>query len=305
MNLRNKIFLTIGAVIRSLPRIRGKVRFGLFSYKMLDLRKEPFVINASLFEETLTFRLNLNCAHERMAYLMGQYESETSAFLTELFKGGSFLDVGANIGLITLPFVERTKGKTSSLKPYVYAVEALPINYRALCENIELNSFGTFVAPLNIGLGEREAEVFIEIEGNDSRATGTANIKPSDHNFTKIPLHIKSVDQMVEEGQLPADISLIKIDTDGYDYEVLKGARKLLAKNRCLVFAELSEHCMKWHGYGIKEVVRYLKTVDYETWQMTKKKPMKFKRYEGPNDYGETCLLVPLEITGKFKKYLL
>lgn len=305
MNLRNKVFLNIGAVIRSLPRIRGKVRFGLFCYTMLDLGKKPFVINASLFEEALDFRLNLNCAHERMAYLMGQYESETSSFLANLFKGGSFLDVGANIGLITLPFVERTKGKTSSLKPYVYAVEALPINYTALCENIALNSFGTFVAPLNVGLGEREAEVFIEIEGNDPRATGTANIKPDNHNFTKIPLRIKSVDQMVEEGQLPADISLIKIDTDGYDYEVLKGARKLLAKNRCLVFAELSEHCMKWHGYGIKEVVRYLKTLDYETWQMAKNKRMKFRRYESSNDYGETCLLVPSEITGELERFLL
>lgn len=305
MNLFQTSFLLLGKFIRILPRVRGKVALGNYYYEFLSRRQpEAFAVQTTLFREGLIFKLDLDCAHERMAYLMGQYEEETTFFLEELWQGGTLLDVGANIGLISIPFTARTKEKEHSLKTFVYAIEALPSNFQALTTNIELNNLGDAIVPINIGLGAQDAEVFIQIEGDDPNRTGTANILPCTRDFVKIPLNVRSIDTMIEEGQLPADISLIKIDTDGYDFEVLKGAGRLLSSKRPLVFAEMSETCLNWHGYGISEVTSYLARSDYEVWPLVGFGPPPRFTSHIDADYQINCLLVPQERRTELGRYL-
>jgi FkbM family methyltransferase len=305
MNLFQTSFLLLGRIIRSLPRVRGKVAVGNYYYEFFGRRQaEAFSVQTTLFRDNLNFKLDLDCAHERMAYLMGQYEEETVLFLDELWKGGTLLDVGANIGLISIPFAARAKQREGSLKAFVYAVEALPSNFRALTANIELNKLLEAVVPINIGLGAEEADVFIQIEGDDQRRTGTANILPSARDFVKIPLKLKAIDKMIEEGLLPGDISLIKIDTDGYDFEVLKGAVRLLNNERPLVLAELSEYCLNWHGYGIREVASYLNRSDYDVWPFVSFGPPARLMSHIDDDYQINCLLVPQERRTELGRYL-
>ena len=305
MNLFQTSFLLLGRFIRMLPRVRGKVALGNYYYKFFSRRQpEAFAVQTTLFREGLTFRLDLDCAHERMAYLMGQYEEKEVFLLEELWKSGTLLDVGANIGLISIPFATRAKEKQRSLKRFVYAIEALPSNFQALTTNIELNKLGDAIVPINIGLGAQDADVFIQIEGDDPNKTGTANILPSARDFVKIPLKLRSIDMLIEEGLLPDDISLIKIDTDGYDFEVLKGAGRLLSSNRPLVFAEMSEYCLNWHGYGIREVITHLAQIDYEVWPLVGVGPPSTFTSHIAADYEINCLLVPQERTPELSRYL-
>jgi FkbM family methyltransferase len=305
MNLFQTSFLLLGKFIRILPRVRGKVALGNYYYKFFSRRQpQAFAVQATLFREGLIFKLDLDCAHERMAYLMGQYEQETVFLLEELWRGGKLLDVGANIGLIAIPFTARAKEKQRSLKRFVYAIEAMPSNFQALHKNIELNNLGDAVVPINVGLGAQDAEVFIQIEGDDPNKTGTANILPSALDFVKVPLKLRSIDTMIEEGLLPDDISLIKIDTDGYDFEVLKGAARLLSSNRPLVFAEMSEYCLNWHGYGIREVASYLARSDYEVWPLVGFGPPTTFSSHIDADYEINCLLVPQERRPELSRYL-
>ena len=304
MNLFQTSFLLLGRIIRSLPRVRGKVALGNYYYKFFGRRQaKAFSVQTTLFRERLTFKLDLDCAHERMAYLVGQYEEETVLLLEELWMGGTLLDVGANVGLISIPFAAKAKQR-EALKTLVYAIEALPSNFQALNTNIELNKLGDAIVPINIGLGAQDADVFIEIEGDDQSRTGTANVLPSGRDFVKIPLKVKAIDTMIEEGSLPDDISLIKIDTDGYDFEILKGAVRLLNSRRPLVLAELSEYCLNWHGYGIREVASYLARSDYEVWPLVDfGPPPRFTTHINP-DYQINCLLVPQERGAKLARYL-
>jgi FkbM family methyltransferase len=305
MNLFQTSFLFLGKFIRILPRVRGKVALGNYYYKFFSRRQpESFAVQTTLFGEGLIFKLDLDCAHERMAYLMGQYEEETVSLLEELWKGGTLLDVGANIGLISIPFTARAKEKQRSLKRFVYAIEALPSNFQALITNIGLNKLEDAIVPINIGLGAQDADVFIEIEGDDPRKTGTANILPSARDFVKIPLKLRPIDTLIEEGLLPDDISLIKIDTDGYDFEVLKGAGRLLRSNRPLVFAEMSQYCLNWHGYGISEVTSYLARIDYGVWPLVGFGPPARFTSHIDADYQINCLLVPQERRTEFVGYL-
>lgn len=295
MIVRQNLFLLIGDLIRAIPRIRGKVRLGHTCYRWLRLAAAPFTFETTLFPEKLRFLLSMNCAHERMAYLMNAYEDETSRFLADLFQGGAMLDVGANIGLIALPFAVRSRHQANTGTPHVIAVEALPSNFEVLRHNIERNTLGESISAMNIGLGARSDNVFIQIEGDDPVMTGTANILPSGRDFKKIPLQIHAIDALIGEGRLPRDISLIKIDTDGWDFEILKGAEKMLREGRPLVYAELMEHCLNWHGYGIAEVIAFMKNLDYQTWVCKSLNPPNFKPMSGGDAYTKDCLLVPNE----------
>jgi len=219
-----------------------------------------------------------------------------------LWHGGTFLDIGANIGLISLPIAARLKAPTNSPGSFVYAVEAMPSNFLSLCTNISLNKLDRLIVPINVGVGAEEGETSIQIEGDDPERTGTANILPSVSCLT-MPLKIRPIDLLVAERQLPGDISLIKIDTDGYDFEVLKGAQKLLRENRPLIYAELDEHCLSWHGYGIKEVRAYLDGIDYYVWPVKSMSPPRFSSTVSA-EYKMNCMVVPKERANDFAHYL-
>ncbi len=209
-------FLQIGKMIRTLPKVRGKVRLGQLCFNLANRKpSEPFVVEAPLFPEGLRFQLNLDCAHERMAYLMGQYEEETISLLASLWSGGAFLDVGANVGLISVPFTSRIAKATKTTNKFVYAIEALSTNYRALCTNIELNNLDHLIVPINMGLGAEDKEVQIHVEGDNFQRTGTANILPDTFAGVRTAIDIRSIDTLIRKGLLPEDITLMKIDTDG------------------------------------------------------------------------------------------
>lgn len=287
-----RAFLGVAEVIRALPRIRGKVRLGLALYRWANPRNEDFVIETTLFRSRLRFTLHLTSAHERMAYLMGQYEEPTGELLAAMWTHGAIVDVGANIGLIALPtakLMERA-GVT------VYALEALPSNFAALAQNVESNALRELVVPLPIALGSDDgAQVSIQIEGNDPGRTGTANILPERFQFEKIPLSLRTLDALVAEGTIPRDIGIIKIDTDGYDLEVLLGAEGVLREARPTVLAELSGHCMAWHGQKHHDVARFLATVGYELWVPRSYGSLDFVPYDPSTEPPLDCLALPLE----------
>jgi FkbM family methyltransferase len=279
------------------------VRFGLFCFRIFNHKKRDFVIQAELFPEKLTFELNLNCGHERMAYLMGHYENETSSTLAELYQGGTVLDVGANIGLISIPLAMRIGGNTSDSDATIYSFEPIESNFESLRRNVKLNNLNGSVIPLKKGLGNKDTQVFIQLEGDDLKRTGTANILPLERDFVRIPIQITSIDRLIVDGDLPVNVSLMKIDTDGYDFEVIKGAKRLLQESRPIVLAELNEHCMNWHGYGIREVMTFLEGINYEIWAMNSSRPQNSKRLFDPIKHAGDCLLIPSEKSFELREH--
>lgn len=295
MDIRKAIFLAAGELIRSAPAIRGKVRLGQILFRLLRLPNRDLPIDTRLFPECLPFRLNLRCAHERMAYLMGQYEEATSRFLASIFRGGVFLDIGANIGLIAIPFVARTLEGRAGAEAYVYAIEALPSNFRALCGNVAANAMGESVRCLNVGLGAAVGPVSIQIEGDDPAYTGTANILPSGFEFNKIPLQLDTLDNLIATDRVPRAVTLIKIDTDGYDFEILKGAPNMLQTIRPVILAELAETCLGWHGQNLADVAEFLHRFDYELWLVTSLQPPRLRPFVRGVRHLQDCLLIPAE----------
>lgn len=126
-----------------------------------------------------------------------------------------FIDVGANVGGFSV--------KMARYFRKVYAYEPQPFNFEGLKRNIELNEIENVVAH-NIAVGNKhQAKVSMDNFG------GGAKIKDYAGDITMIRLD----DVFFAEG-----VSIIKIDTEGHEEQVIRGAFKLINEQKPLLLIE-------------------------------------------------------------------
>lgn len=143
-------------------------------------------------------------------------------FLKEKYNKDSlnFLDVGANIGDTVLNI-----GDNKNKYLLVEGVE----NYYSLIDK-NLKDFDYFLERTFVG--EKSESTFSKKLDLDH---GTGKII---FGSTSVPLSVSTIDTIVEKHSFTPDV--LKIDTDGYDFAVLRGGVGVLAKNKPLVFFEWS-----------------------------------------------------------------
>ena len=128
-----------------------------------------------------------------------------------------FYDIGANIGVYSILSSAEIGAKT-------YAIEPIPSTFSFLEDNININKCNDIVTLLNIGLSNKEGEMFF-----------TSNLDTINHvindfnNFSNNNLKIK-VDTLdnISIKDIP---SFIKLDVEGFEMPVLEGAYNVLKNN--------------------------------------------------------------------------
>jgi FkbM family methyltransferase len=151
--------------------------------------------------------------------LYGEYsESEVAVLRAFLRPGDTALDIGANIGDLTLPMA-RIVGDSGR----VYAVESHIDNYHVLCANMALNGI-EHVRPINCFIGDRAD---IDTAGRWGRFGFVSERWGAD---------IVAVDDLDLK-----TCALMKIDVDGKELEVLRSASRLIAAARPILYFENDE----------------------------------------------------------------
>jgi FkbM family methyltransferase len=279
-----QLFRRFAAQWRKLPNFRGKVRIAKELKTKLGLDNHHIIETVNLsIPARYCATLDLHSWHEFVTFVDGTFEEGTVRFLTKCYDGsGCFLDIGANIGLISLPFANLVDPSNSSESPFIFCVEAVRSNYERLLDNIKLNRRDKAVVAIGEGVGDCQKSIEIQVEGNltDAAGTGTANILAdgTDYPCERIKLTITTLDKLIEIGKIPDNCSLIKIDVDGYDLFVLQGAKKLLSSSRPIIFGEFNSHCLAWHGHSHRNVAEYVKEFDYDVF------------WKSPDDWEFFCL---------------
>lgn len=301
------VFILAAGLCRKLPAFRGRNRLFLMLYKILGLKNKHIHVNAQL-ESPVSFRANLDLHSwlQRLAFLTGSYESDAVTFLHRLHSSqdsrGCMLDIGANIGLISIPFALMSQSQMQN-KIKVISVEAVPDNLKALTENITLNSLQSSIKVIGTALGDTSKTIEIQVEGDlaSGEGTGTANILPdgSDFRCVRQKLELKTMDSLLDIGELPEDCSVVKIDTDGYDLKIFQGGVRFLHQNRPVIFGEFATHCMSWHKQSIRDVVDFASQNNYLVYQRVSGS-WKFSTLIKPDIFQQDLLLVPIENKEKF-----
>lgn len=175
----------------------------------------------------------------------GLDDFEEMAFLLHFLKSEDlFIDVGANVGVYSLIASGICRSKS-------IAIEPIPLTFDKLKANIKLNGLEKLVECQNVGLGPEEAVLNFTILPNsvwNHVAENTGSPGTSQIPVTTLPL-----DLLLTNGKRP---TMIKIDVEGYEMAILKGAKKSLEDEKCkAIIVELNGSGEK---YGYKDEQVYL-----------------------------------------------
>ncbi|MDZ4814527.1 MAG: FkbM family methyltransferase [Pseudomonadota bacterium] len=303
VEFRSWLFVTIARLSAHLPAFRGRTRAFLLLYTLLGLNGHKLVVETQLRRPIrFSARLDIQSWLQRVAFLTGEYEGNTVTFLHRVWQGrggrGYLLDVGANVGMISVPFALIARDSMQR-RPVVIAVEAVPDNAAALTTNIALNRLEDSVQVIGTALGDEEKSIRIQVEGDlaAGEGSGTANILPDGSTYGCVAqtLRLLTLDGLLAAGKIGPDCTVIKIDTDGYDLKVVQGGAALLASGRPIVYGEFSAHCMQWHHQTIDDVRRFAEKLNYAL-LFRQDSRMRFSDLPPVAGYSQDVLLVPNEL---------
>jgi FkbM family methyltransferase len=155
---------------------------------------------------------------ERCLIYDGVYEGVTTSVLKKYLKPDmTFVDVGANIGYYTLLGARRGG--------LVYAFEPEEKNFKDLIGNTRRNNF-TNVIPLQKAVGSECGSVTLYVSSEESGEHSVV-LKRHCNEMRKI--------EMVTLDRTVSHVDILKIDTEGNDYNVLLGAKRLLENCSLLI----------------------------------------------------------------------
>lgn len=159
------------------------------------------------------------------------YEPDTRLVVQRLvLPGDSCIDVGANVGGITF-YLAASSGATGR----VLAFEPAPNTFARLCRNIGLNPELTDrVVPVQAGLAERPGELRLV---EDQTVPGNAALFEA--GGVRVP--VATLDHAVADYAL-ARVDFVKIDVEGMEYEVLRGAVASLKTFMPVLYFETMTH---------------------------------------------------------------
>ena len=148
--------------------------------------------------------------------------------------GSLAVDCGANIGIITSQLCERVgpTGKVLAIEP----VAANAARLRWLQSHNDLTQLE--VAELAVGATAGSATLGLAAEGR----SGWASITKSWDVASTCEVEVRPLDELVERlGPARPAVSFVKIDVEGFEFEVLDGAAGVLEQDRPLVYCEFND----------------------------------------------------------------
>ena len=175
---------------------------------------------------------------------LGSYEQEKQElFAASLREKDVVYDIGANVGFYTL-LASGCVGDAGR----VYAFEPLPRNISFLKAHLNLNSIQN-VQVFELALSDLNGE------GTFDEASNCSMGRLSNSGSLKVPT--ATIDTLIAERRI-AGPSVIKIDVEGAEAKVLKGARSMLEQHRPRIF--LATHGPEVH----EECCEFLQSLSYQ-----------------------------------------
>ena len=165
--------------------------------------------------------------------------------------GDRVFDVGANIGTVTLALADAVgpQGRVIALEPH-------PQIFAFLEDNLALNRVGHHVTALNMALGAEDGHVGFSNLSDDSQN----HIVAGAAGAVEIPL--RPLDKVAPDGP----IRLIKIDVEGYEPEVLRGASEVLGRSEIL-YVECIAQLLKRFGSDEAQLVDLIERHGFRIYQ--------------------------------------
>jgi FkbM family methyltransferase len=281
------------ALIRS-TQTKLKIANWLYRFVKLIYRDNIQVIT----RKGITIEADLREGLDLSMFIFGDFQSHIykSPYLN-VPSDAVIFDVGGNIGILSLFFAQKVpKGQVHAFEPTHFALKKFKRNVGlnpSLLDRITLNhcfvSSKSETAPAITafsswrvdGLSAAEGPIHEVHKGEAMDTSGVPSV---------------TIDEYCERNQIEK-LSLIKIDTDGHEIDVLRGARKSIMKFKPFIVFELCGYLMEERNLTIDDYTDFFESVQYKMYDETKKNEITKNNHKRilPQDGGIDAMAFPVE----------
>jgi len=208
-----------------------------------------------------------------------------------LQPGMIVFDIGANQGLYSL-LASRYVGSEGR----VYAFEPASTEFAKLKRNILANGGSNVILEHSaVGSYEGNTEFYLCLSGRgsySSRRPPAEDVRKAAKQRVQVPM--VTLDRYFAENHL-SSCDFIKVDVEGGERDVLRGAAHVLTHQRPLVMCELADiRTLQW-GYSADEIYCMLKDFRYEWYRLSEGGRLTPAETRNSDPDGENLIAVPLE----------
>lgn len=221
----------------------------------------------------------------------GYWEQHLSKMICRFVKEDSlFLDIGANIGYHCL-YTASEHPKTTCM-----AFEPHPVICEQLNTNLACNDFANMIVH-NLAVGDKSGTIDFYMQSEQCYNRGLSGVKYYNDigsDFNKIEVPVVALDDFLADKD-QRRVSTIKIDTQGFEYNVLLGATRTIEKSQPIIFFE-------FHDYSVYHLENCFKLLP--GYQIYKFQPFsgEIRRFDQPDPayYEQDLLCVPASLASEF-----
>ena len=222
-------------------------------YKMI--KNKNIVVKGKIKYSNSKILLDIGDFIQYYIFMDGAYEVESLDFIASLVEGKIFIDIGANVGNYPLSLHKKAKR--------IYAFEASKNNLHFFTENIRVNQIDN-IEIFNYAVG---AEDYKKINLYLSPDTGGNNSIYEKFSGEYESVDTISLDTFCKVNKIEG-IDIIKIDVEGSEFDVIKGASKVIREFRPLFLIEFSSSTARSAGYRLLDLYSYLTDLYYEAFRI-------------------------------------
>ena len=247
------------SILNKIPMTRVKLFIARILYLLLRtiLRQDHHLIR----RRGVVYQVDLSEGVDLSLFLFGNFQGHiTNQKYVQLKDDAVICDVGANIGGMSFRFAQQVP------RGHVYAFEPTDFAFRKLLKNLSLNpKLAKVITPIQLFLSDQtkcnhqmQAYASWKVDGSAS------NVHPLHGGAIKSALEIPAMtlDDFCTTNKIQR-VDLIKIDTDGHEFGVLKGARRTVEKNRPYIIFEIGLYVLQEQNIEFEQIHAYFGEFDY------------------------------------------
>jgi len=245
----------LGRLNRKLIRYRGPVYLG--DNKALSLTEWGYKIIVDSRDITMAPHLLLD----------GVWEPHVSRAIWKRLKPGMrVLDIGSNFGYYALMAAARV-GPSG----FVHAFEPQPEVFEILAMNVRMNGHQAMIRCNNFALGDSQGDVELNVF---TKYAGAGSLSEFSEAFQielrervrRIRVPIRVLDEMAELNDQRIDF--IRMDVEGAEPLIVRGAKKIISRDRPLLVLEFSTLMLRGAGHSPEAFLREFQNWGYKIYEI-------------------------------------
>lgn len=242
-----------------------------FLYRAVHAWRSPHIVESRCSGVRIRYSSQNRIGEDLYA---NAFERAERGLLDDVVQVGStIMDIGANLGFYTCLFAKKV-GPGGR----VIAFEPTPQTFETLQTNVALNGFNDrierYCCALSNETGMASMNTFSESSGGVYNSLGVKTPMDGSQPTAVIQVQTNTLDNLFSDTEFPIGLFL-KIDVEGFEYQVLSGGAKLLKQTSNVgMMVELYEPTANQCGSSTLDTLDLLDSFGFSAFYMTNRKTL-------------------------------